>query len=210
MGVFDLCASVLFTGVTQIHILYFKSTHFSYKTKKKCNFGPKPLILSYINRVLSKNWCYWKAAKTLIFVGEIRRKHTWEKKCVTSHPHSRCVTPTLQMRCPSWAMLTVRTVVRWYKAKHIVTNLKWNIYVYESVFKTGFLSITKWVFEGLLFLGGFFGGLPLKILSLKSSCWMTRSYIDTAVLCWDNRCYRERRQLGRFRELAKHLYVQMD
>lgn len=32
--------------------------------------------------------------------------------------------PTLQMRCPSGAMLTVRTVVRWYKAKHIVTNLK--------------------------------------------------------------------------------------
>lgn len=132
MGVFDLCASVLFTGVTQIHILYFKSTLLRYKTQKNCNSGPKPLILSYINRVLSKNWCYWKVSKALIFVGEIRRKHTWEKKCVTSHPHSRC--GVLLGPC---SLL----VIGWYKAKYTVTNLKWNIYVCESVFKIGFLSI---------------------------------------------------------------------
>lgn len=39
MGVFDLCASVLFTGVTQIHILFFKSTLLRYKTQKNAILG---------------------------------------------------------------------------------------------------------------------------------------------------------------------------
>lgn len=50
--------------------------------------------------------------------------------------------PTFQMHCPSWDMFTVNTVVWYYKAKHIVTNLKRNIYGSESVFTTGFLGIS--------------------------------------------------------------------